>query len=401
MKVPQAIGLSVAITVVVFALVVLTGIFVIAKCCIIRLRSDQSAYRLKDLELAFSKDEKLPKTTGDEDSCPTELESKSNELLSPRAFPSEVESFDNQTNGLGDDESRYERMNLTGRRVDRLSAIKLVDYSGCSISTLHRVEKKARSILAHYYSLFDRSLIVQSMAQDVLNGPKAVKEIKDQHSSENIRVGGIVVVKKPFTGTKRNLEIETLEPGEMLRIVKFFIKNQVLDNFDDDGSSIDQNPHEEDSDTSYRAALDKQIKTEKDLKEAGLISPCPTMEPEVLEGSDPNFSHIWCSGVLLRTYLHHDTLTGDVSLKHRAEVSVRYEVVRDFPLWCVSLKSIIPKHESSVGKDTFEDAYNVQPPSSLHLFDQKMASSEDTVADLSGESHEGKMSSDPSTASIE
>lgn len=213
------------------------------------------------------------------------------------------------------------------------------------------------------------------MAQDILNGSKAITDIKDQHSPGTISVGSTVMVKTRFTGTKRDLEFESLEPGQMLKVVKFFVKNQVM-NTGDLRTSVDQQ-YQRSSDLSYRAALDRQISTEKDLKEAGLISPCPTIEPEVLEQDDPNYPHIWCSGSLHRTYLHHDKTTGSVLLRYCAGDAAKYQVVRDFPLSCVTLESSIAKHESSaIGISQSHEPSDVDDPDELYV------SSEESVADV-------------------
>lgn len=380
MKLAQAVGVTVACTVVGTVIIFTFCIFVIAKCCVVRLRSDQSEFHMRDLELALARKDASAIIEVDEVSQEDSSLDEAHFGLAVLDFDRiedqiEVESFDRQTNGLGDNESRYERMNLTGRRVDRLSAIKLVNYCGCRISTLNRIEKNLRGVFAHYFSLYDRSLVVQNMAQEILNGSKAITEIKDQHSPGIISVGSIVMVKTRFTGNTRDLEFESLEPGQMLKVVKFFVKNQVMDT-GDFRASVDQQ-YQRTSDLSYRAALDKQISTEKDLKEAGLISPCPTIEPEVLEQDDPNYPHIWCSGSLYRSCLHHDKTTGTVLLSYSAGDSSKYQVVRDFPLSCVTLESSIPKHEPRAS-----GILQSHEPSDADDPDELYVSSEETVADV-------------------
>lgn len=385
MKLSSAVGIAVAGTASAVVFVFFLVAVVVVKCCVVRLRSDQSEIDFRDLELALNgKKQSLKEfseTTDEVGQHETPLEQEPDLGLTVLEFdPIELESFDRQTDGLGDDEQRYERMNLTGRRVDRLSAIKLVNYCGCSISTLNQIDKNARSVYAHYFSLYDRSLVVQNMAQEVLNGPKAVTEIRDQHSSGVIKVGSMVIVKTPFTGTKRNLEFESLEPGQILKVVKFFVKNQVMDNVDDRSSlyhSCHRSSYQRTSDLSYRAALDRQISTERDLKEAGLISPCPTIEPEVLELEDPYYPHIWCSGALFRTYLHHDKATGIVQLKYRSDETSKYQMVRDFPISCVTLESNFLNHESTESDEVlYHDSLEFHEPDELYI------SSEETMADL-------------------
>lgn len=122
MKLDQAVGVAVTCTIVGTVFIFTFCIFVIAKCCVVRYRSDQSEIHFRDLELALARREASSTNKVDHESPEDSSLDEAHFGLMVLDFDRmedqiEVESFDRQTHGLGDNESRYERMNLTGRRI--------------------------------------------------------------------------------------------------------------------------------------------------------------------------------------------------------------------------------------------------------------------------------------------
>lgn len=186
----------------------------------------------------------------------------------------------------------------------------------------------SRQYITDQYDTFSKTVILQSMIEDSLN-PKTVvfRKVRDPYLDALIAIGGLVVVAKPFHG-KNEFDFHHLLPGDLLRVVKFYVRDDPLD--------------------ITKSLLLKKGEEEEKVDESSnetLRSPAlenPMMRPPpFIDRSDANYPNIYCSGIKLETFLEYDDNNKSIKLKLANTPQVDPETLRDFPLSIVTLETTI------------------------------------------------------------
>ena len=164
------------------------------------------------------------------------------------------------------------------------------------VTTVAKPSESEQSYISDQYDSFTRTLMLQNLIGNSINAIKknVIRELYDPYLENLISVGGIVVVVKPFDGVN-DFEFNSLQTGDLLRIVRFYVKGE----FDKDKFGM---KHDEDSidiaESQNNSSTDATIKN-------GIC----------IGRSDPNYNNVYCTGILLNTYLEYNKQTRDLSLR--------------------------------------------------------------------------------------
>lgn len=176
------------------------------------------------------------------------------------------------------------------------------------------------------YDSFSRTVWVQKLLEKSSPGETVIHKVRDPYSNNVISVGGIVVVVKPFHG-KNTLEFASLHTGDLIRVFKFYVKEE--------SPAIGKSLH------IHPANPTEQEQEEQETSDPAL---------EFLDSDSAVYPNLYCTGLVLSTYLEYNVASGNMSLRMR-ESSSEGELVGDFPLSAISLettvlKSVCPKEGS-------------------------------------------------------
>lgn len=192
------------------------------------------------------------------------------------------------------------------------------------------------------YDSFSHTLYLQNLLEKQ-NSKESLKirRIRDPYLGSYIVVGGIVVVVYPFQGSLDS-EFTNLQPGDLLRITKFYVKENLTVN---DGKIIENNP------STHRIEGRKQLISgllESDISIYSLDT--YTAELKV------DYSNIYCSGIMLNTYLEFNNSQDNLTLKFRDTHvrEVNMEMYKEFPLNVVSLETTVLRGLASLYSTSFE-----------------------------------------------
>lgn len=158
------------------------------------------------------------------------------------------------------------------------------------------------------YDSLSRTLVIQKMLQE----KSPIKQVRDPYSESVIEVGVVVVVVKEFLGSEAN-EFKMLQTGDLLRVMKFYYKE----------------PKKE---KQRVLQLSKQNDQEKEFIDNNT-------KEEFMDQDDLKYDQIYCTGVILNTYLEYD---GGLSIRFRPTSEIRDgELMKDFPLSSISLETTV------------------------------------------------------------
>lgn len=184
-----------------------------------------------------------------------------------------------------------------------------------------------QSYISDQYDSFTRTLMLQTLIGNSINNRKgAIKEIRDPFLESFISVGGIVVVVKSYHGTS-SLDFPSLNPGDLLRVIKFYIKGD--GNLSTSGGKCETISYDDSTDTA-----DFKTGCRGSISGNGIY----------ISRLDPNYTNIYCTGILLNTYLKYNKQTRDLSLRFKKDsIKNEFELIKDFPLLIVSLETTVLK----------------------------------------------------------
>ncbi|KAK6203139.1 uncharacterized protein RJT21DRAFT_25085 [Scheffersomyces amazonensis] len=308
-----------------------------------------STIALKSLPFSIPNQDKSPRVSDDGEIIVTlsrENEIRDNIIIptSKSDYRSAIESFNSETNGLIDDQSYFskqspESSNLT-RRISSLHYQR--NEINNTVKTLIAIpNEQKQSYLADQYDSFSRTIMLQNLIEKSVNDDsQTIMKVKDPFSENLIVVGGIVVVIKPFRGTKE-YEFSSLQPGDLLRIVKFFIKEE---------EDLEIKPLRIVSD-KLQLTSDREGKQEiLDNEDVKTIDGYKIKDNDndntnnevYIDRSDSNYKNIHCTGIALSTCLEYNYDTSDLSLRFKDTVNNSdFEYLKDFPLEVVSLETTV------------------------------------------------------------
>ena len=257
-------------------------------------------------------------------------------------YESAVEKFDNMTEGLFDD--LKQNPNLRRAHLEtiarRMSFIHYKRDGSNNIQTvLARPSEKKQNYISDQYDSFSRTLMLQSLIQDsVNNDERAIKEVRDPFLHHLVSVGGIVVVVKPFQG-REEYEFKYLQPGDLLRIVKFYVRQ---DSDQVSVKSLSMMKRENDNNISH----EELINSNKDSVSGEVTLDGYKLHDEEIfvDKSDPNYGKIYCTGIILNTFLEYNSETSDLSLRVKkitSRTTSDYDLLKDFPLNVVTLETTV------------------------------------------------------------
>lgn len=150
------------------------------------------------------------------------------------------------------------------------------------------------------FDSFSRTIMLQNLILENIGDENIIREVRDGFLINTISLGGIVVVIKPFHGTGQ-FEFKSLETGDLLRIVKFFI----MEDEDETGSSFG----------SIDTFIDK---------------------------THLAYSRIYCTGIILNSYLDYENSSVLLKVKNDGTFTGKeMDLLKDFPLKVVSLESTL------------------------------------------------------------
>ncbi|CUM45718.1 unnamed protein product [Debaryomyces fabryi] len=209
------------------------------------------------------------------------------------------------------------------------------------VTTVSKPSESERSYISDQYDSFTRTLMLQNLIGNSINTTKknVIKELYDPYLENLISVGGIVVVVKLFNGVN-DFEFDALEIGDLLRIVRFYVKGDI---------DINKSKIRHDDESIDIAEFQNDSSNEATIRDGICVG-----------RSDPNYDSVYCTGILLNTYLEYNKQTCDLSLRLKKGPEVNeYELLKDFPLNIVSLETTVLKKvsESSVAKDKLENHF--------------------------------------------
>lgn len=210
------------------------------------------------------------------------------------------------------------------------------------VTAVAKPSESEQSYISDQYDSFTRTLMLQNLIGNSINAIKknVIRELYDPYLENLISVGGIVVVVKPFDGVN-DFEFNSLQTGDLLRIVRFYVKGEL---------EIDKCKMKHDEDSIDIAESQNNSSTDATIRSGICIG-----------RSDPNYNNVYCTGILLNTYLEYNKQTRDLSLRLKKDAGENeFELLKDFPLKIVSLETTVLKKvsESSVAKDRFENHFS-------------------------------------------
>lgn len=256
-----------------------------------------------------------------------------------------VDRFDLSTGISGTEIERKNSLKTKGlsniRRMSSLTDRIDVSESDNFATTVSKPSESEQSYISDQYDSFTRTLMLQNLIGNSSNTTKknVIKDLCDPYLENLISVGGIIVVVKSFKGANDS-EFTSLQPGDLLRIVRFYVKGQ----FD-----IDKPEMKPDEDSIDIADFQNDSTNDTAVRNEVFTS-----------RSDLNYDNVYCTGILLNTYLEYSKQTHNLSLRFKKDSGENeYELLKDFPLKIVSLETTVLKtiSESSVAKDAFESHF--------------------------------------------
>ncbi|KAG5421620.1 hypothetical protein I9W82_000712 [Candida metapsilosis] len=194
-------------------------------------------------------------------------------------------------------------------------------------------------------SLFDSPPLVQPTAETpIVTGSefknnkdgargKAILGIREMLSHNHIRVGHLVIVTRPFVGTRES-DFPLLEPGDVIQIEKFYIRKPSANEVDE----TEREPERTDgvidlANLSERSSEDTS--TDDSLPE-GPLDDSNAQELFLLETED-FYKEIYCKGKLLKTYFGISS-ENELFSKERGDHPLKVNgSIKDFPLEAVML----------------------------------------------------------------
>lgn len=260
--------------------------------------------------------------------------------LSKQEIEDVISEFNNMTDGLLDSkmpvDSTKKKLTVSKRMTSLVYKKKKNNRCHASLSDPTESEQ---CYLSDQYDSFSRTLMLQRLIENSINNKsEVIKTIKDPFLNNYISVGGIVVVVRPFKG-EDEYEFGKLMPGDLLRILKFFVKGREQeDGHRDEQATMNTSyRHSTHSDLSSKFSIDHN--SDKNRKSV------------YLDDKDPNYKNIYCTGILLNTYLEHNETTKNLSLKLRNSTNWENDLdyLKDFPLDIVSLETTVLRNYSIDG----------------------------------------------------
>ncbi|KAK6454542.1 uncharacterized protein RJT20DRAFT_136893 [Scheffersomyces xylosifermentans] len=267
-------------------------------------------------------------------------------------YESAIDKFESLTEGLFPNISQDTKLRRSNSETfsRRLS---LISYKRDSLNHFKTVvatpSEKKQSYVSDQYDSFSRTLMLQNMIQEsVNNGERAIKEVRDPYSNSLISVGVIVVVVKPFHGTQE-FEFKSLQTGDLLRIIKFYIR----EGDDDSVKSLHMSRKEKAPMKQVGKNLfNEDIDCEPNDKDSGsgevtLDGYKNIVEELFVDKQDSNYDKIYCTGIILNTFLEFDSTTSDLSLRIKKTDSLPSsdsDLLKDFPLSIVTLETTVLKN---------------------------------------------------------
>lgn len=172
------------------------------------------------------------------------------------------------------------------------------------------------------YDSLSRTLVIQKMLQE----KSPIKQVRDPYSESVIEVGVVVVVVKEFLGSEAN-EFKMLQTGDLLRVMKFYYKEPKKEK-----QRVLQLSKQNDQEEQRVLQLSKQNDQEKEFIDNNT-------KEEFIDQDDLKYDQIYCTGVILNTYLEYD---GGLSIRFRPTSEIRDgELMKDFPLSSISLETTV------------------------------------------------------------
>lgn len=210
------------------------------------------------------------------------------------------------------------------------------------VTTVSKPTESEQSYISDQYDSFTRTLMLQNLIGNSINATRknVIRELYDPYLENLISVGGIVVVVKPFDGVN-DFEFNSLKTGDLLRIVRFYVKGEL---------DIDKAKMKHDEESIDIAEFQNNSSSDETIRSGMCIG-----------RSDPNYNNVYCTGILLNTYLEYNKQTRDLSLRLKKDAGENeFELLKDFPLKIVSLETTVLKKvsESAVAKDKFENHFS-------------------------------------------
>ncbi|KAL6452264.1 hypothetical protein SBY92_001522 [Candida maltosa Xu316] len=187
---------------------------------------------------------------------------------------------------------------------------------------------------------YSRTLLLQYI-YDLSSKPneQVIRKVGDPFSENFISIGEKVVVVQPFIG-KTDREFSSLQTGDLLRIVQFYVG---------DGQ-------EEDDITTESIKSIRKFSKKKSVEESNQTAEdkhvckiCENNTEITINREDPIHSKVVCTGILLDTYLDYDH-NNHLNLKvknesgntdnENGELDV-HDLIKEFPLHIVSLETTV------------------------------------------------------------
>lgn len=168
---------------------------------------------------------------------------------------------------------------------------------------------------------FSRTLMVQHLIQTSLGSSGYVKMVADPYLENDIIIGSIVVILKPFP-------VINLQPGDLLRIIKFDVK----ESFDHKALNINTDFVDDDNNHQTRKSSDNPSSFS-------------------IGRNNEVYHNIYCTGILMNTYLEFDSNkeTLVMKVKNTFDYSKQEIFLKEFPLKIASLETTVlrPLYETS------------------------------------------------------
>ncbi|EGW33089.1 uncharacterized protein SPAPADRAFT_50010 [Spathaspora passalidarum NRRL Y-27907] len=260
----------------------------------------------------------------------------------------EVSGESSDFKSILDDFDRIAATKITEQRLRRMSTL-LIKREGDVVETvIARPSESQQSQISEQYDSLSRTLQLQKEIQTRMNENElSIRQVRDPFSDSFISVGGIVVVVKPFHGSN-DYEFASLHTGDLLRIIKFYVRENK-----DDGSiksiqianktksAVDLLPTT--SSTYGEIAKVSEVAKPAEVTDDGTID--GFKQDICIDNTDSNHASIYCTGVLLNTYLDYNIHTNDLSLCVKKDTELaETELLKDFPLNIVSLETTVLKN---------------------------------------------------------
>lgn len=224
-----------------------------------------------------------------------------------------------------------------------------LEINNPTIITTQLVSPENQSDIVKFDS-FSKTLMIQNWISKALkkeNQGNFIRRVEDNYSGNFIEIGEIVVVVKPFFGIE-GYEFSCLQPGDLLRIVKFYVRTEPVREFS--SKSIQLAPDSDDFFMSFEANLDIKHPTsanEVDLSTSSQIDGIDVISKDsatFMKSDEESYSKLYCTGIILNTYLEFDNEKNSLRLKFKTPTRFAQsesELLKDFPLNIVSLETTI------------------------------------------------------------